>query len=347
MVPINISAKEKILIIAPHPDDECIGVGGILSKYADKCSVVVLTDGCQGQGNKSIEDCRVQRQSEFRNEMEYFGINDFKFLGIVDGTLIGHLDCLNDIILKNYTKIFVTGLDDGHVDHSAAYHCVLNALRLQNNTDIEVYLYEVHKQLLNPTHFLNITDCIDRKLRAIRFHDSQLINIPYDRLAEINAENRGIQDRQPNSLLEIYQKVELTNLGVLNKEIEIEEELSKFKQFYQVLTRWMLNSDSQNLYNILEDKYSVSRCIIYGYAELGQILEKELLKSSIQIYRIIDKKHSGSSNAGIVINKPEDINDYDIPIIVTATYYYDDIKKELQDLGYKYIYSLYEIVTNL
>ena len=43
----------------------------------------------------------------------------------------------------------------------------------------------------------------------------------------------------------------------------------------------------------------------------------------------------------------EDIDDYDIPIIVTATYYYDDIKKELQDLGYKYIYSLYEIVTNM
>ena len=42
----------------------------------------------------------------------------------------------------------------------------------------------------------------------------------------------------------------------------------------------------------------------------------------------------------IARNLPEDINDYDIPIIVTATYYYEDIKKELLDLGYKYIYSL-------
>lgn len=347
MVPINISSKEKILIIAPHPDDECIGVGGILSKYADKCSVIVLTDGCQGQGNQSFEDCRAQRQSEFRNEMEYFGINDFKLLGIVDGTLISHLDCMKDIILKKYTKIFVTGSDDGHVDHLAAYHCVLNALRIQNNTDTEVYLYEVHKELLNPTHFLNITDCIDRKLKAIRFHNSQLVNIPYDRFAEINAEHRGIQDRQPNSLLEMYQKVELTNQGVLSGEIEKEKELSKFKQFYQILTKWMLNDDSQAFYDILSNKYSILRCIIYGYSELGQILEKELLKSSIQIDRIIDKKRSGLSNSGIVINKPEDINDYDIPIIVTATYYYEDIKKELLDLGYKYIYSLFEIVTNL
>lgn len=338
---------DRVLIVAPHPDDECIGAGGILSKYADKCSVIVLTDGCQGQGNQSVENCRVQRQIEFRNEMEYLGIDDYRCLGITDGTLISCLDCLKDISLNEYSKIFVTGPDDGHTDHTAAYHCVLRALRQQNNTDTEVYLYEVHKQLLNPTHFLNITDCIDRKLKAIRFHNSQLVNIPYDRFAEINAEHRGIQDRQPNSLLEIYQKVELANQGVVDGEIEKEKELSKFKQFYQVLTRWMLNADSQVFYNILRNKYSVSRCIIYGYAELGQILEKELLRSSIQIDRIIDKKRSGLSNLGIVINKPEDINDYDIPIIVTATYYYDDIKKELQDLGYKYIYSLYEIVTNL
>ena len=132
-----------------------------------------------------------------------------------------------------------------------------------------------------------------------------------------------------------------------DKEIEKEKELSKFKQFYQVLTRWMLNADSTVFYNILKDKYSVSRCIIYGYAELGQILEKELLKSSIQIDGIIDKKRSGLSNSGIVINRPEDFKEYGVPVIVTATYYYEDIKKELQGLGHKYIYSLFEIVSNL
>lgn len=342
-----ISDDDNILIVAPHPDDECIGAGGILSKYADKCSVIVLTDGCQGQGNQSIEECRNQRQYEFRSEMEYFGINDYRCLGITDGTLISHLDCLKDISMNEYSKIFVTSSVDGHADHTAAYHCVLRALMAQKNIEMEVYLYEVHKELLNPTHFLNITDCIDRKLKAIRLHNSQLSSIPYDRFAEITAEHRGIQNRQPNSLWEMYQKVELTNRDASGKEIEKEQELSKFKQFYQILTKWMLNDDSQALYNTLRDKYSVSRCIIYGYAELGQILEKKLLKSSIQIDQILDKRCFGLSNLGITINRPEDINEYDVPIIVTATYYYEDIKKELQALGHKYIYSLFEIVTNL
>ncbi|MBP3768914.1 MAG: PIG-L family deacetylase [Lachnospira sp.] len=347
MIPIDISSKDKILIIAPHPDDECIGVGGILSKYADRCSVIVLTDGCQGQGNQSVEDCRIQRKNEFISEMEYLGINDYKFLEIIDGTLISHLDCMNDISLKKYSKIFVTGYSDGHVDHTAAYHCIVKALMIQNNIDTEVYLYEVHKELVNPTHYLNITDCIDRKLKAIRFHDSQLGGIPYDYFAEITAVHRGIQNRQPNSLWEVYQKIELKNQNLLGEGIEKEKELSKFKQFYQILTKWMLNDDSKEFYDILRNKYSISRCIIYGYAELGKILEKKLLKTSIQIDKIIDKKCLGLSNSGITINRPEDISEYDVPIIVTATYYYDDIKKELQDIGHKYIYSLFEIVTNL
>ena len=54
-LPIVIDSEDKIAIIAPHPDDECIGVGGILSLYPELCDVFVLTDGRYGgKGKKMI-----------------------------------------------------------------------------------------------------------------------------------------------------------------------------------------------------------------------------------------------------------------------------------------------------
>ena len=58
---INICSDEKILIVAPHPDDECIGAGGILCTYTNQCEVIVLTDGALGQKNQRMEWCRKQK----------------------------------------------------------------------------------------------------------------------------------------------------------------------------------------------------------------------------------------------------------------------------------------------
>jgi hypothetical protein len=128
IISIVISKNDKILIVAPHSDDECIGAGGILCGYSDKCSVVVLTDGCQGQGGLLTSDYRQQRQEEFIGEMRY-------------------------------------------LDHSAAYHCVINALKKQKNCKTEIYLYEVHRirYLLRTILYTDyrkrrISICLTRKL---------------------------------------------------------------------------------------------------------------------------------------------------------------------------------------
>ena len=51
---INIKSNDKILIVAPHPDDECIGTGGILCKYHKQCTVIVLTDGALGNNSNCL-----------------------------------------------------------------------------------------------------------------------------------------------------------------------------------------------------------------------------------------------------------------------------------------------------
>ena len=160
---LDIKENDHILIIAPHPDDECIGPGGLLARYPGQCRVIVLTDGREGQGDAAPERVKAVREREFQEEMSFLGIADYRMLGYEDGTLLRHTDCLEQIGLAGYTKIFVTGMHDNHPDHTAAYLSVRQALQKQGIGESEVYLYEVHAPLQCPTHLLDITDRMEEK----------------------------------------------------------------------------------------------------------------------------------------------------------------------------------------
>lgn len=52
---LNVKKDTRILIIAPHPDDESIGLGGFLTEYAANCDVIVATNGALGNPEWSEE----------------------------------------------------------------------------------------------------------------------------------------------------------------------------------------------------------------------------------------------------------------------------------------------------
>lgn len=341
---VTIGAEEHILIIAPHPDDECIGPGGVLCCFSTQCDVAVLTDGARGQGNLSAEEGRNIRRQEFQKEMAFLGIKNYCLLDIPDGMLMQHIDCLNDYPLEKYSKIFVTSPNDNHADHTAAYISLMNALRAQSILNKEIYLYEVHNALECPTHYLDITECMDEKKELIGFHFSQTGTIPYDRYAEVTAEYRALQNRKVKAYWEVYTCIK----GIEEFDIKkstLENDLQKFKIFYQTLTKWMLSDGSRKVVERLKTM-GIHNCIIYGYAELGMILRKELSGSEIEILYIMDKKVVKDPKEELSVYYPkEGLKDADI-IIVTAVYQYEEIKRELEYFGFKNVISLKEIVDN-
>ena len=108
MQTLAIRDNDRLLIVAPHPDDECIGPGGILILYPQLCKVVVLTDGRQGQGDAPPELEKQVRKLEFIREMREAGIGDYEMLDYEDGSLMQHTDCLENRSLRSFTKIVVT-----------------------------------------------------------------------------------------------------------------------------------------------------------------------------------------------------------------------------------------------
>lgn len=340
---IDICSDEKILIVAPHPDDECIGVGGILCTYANQCEVIVLTDGALGQKNQRMGWCREQRKKEFVQEMQTLGIDKYYMLQRPDGALMNDIHCLDDFNLKKYSKIFVTGCQDNHADHTAAYWCVKNAVDSQKLDDVEIYLYEVHNALSEPTHYLDISLCMEQKEQLIRMHKTQIQIFAYDKLARATATYRALQNKMEDSMIEVFSLVQGDNIQNASS-IALEKKYQKFKMFYKILTKWLSEYDSDIIGSFLAHK-NIKNCVIYGYAELGKLFRYECEKHNTKIVYVIDHKvKNDPENKVPFISLGQETN-VEVPVIVTAIYDYENIKHNLECCGYRDIYSMADIIT--
>lgn len=343
MKALDIKDDDRILIIAPHPDDECIGPGGILLLYAEQCEVIVLTDGRQGQGDVAPEREKQIRKQEFINEMERLNVGCFRMLNIEDGTLLSHMDCLMEVCFRKYSKIFVTGIWDEHPDHKAAFLCVRDAIKRTAPEEIpECYLYEIHTPLQSPTHFFDISGVMEEKGELIRIHKSQLKELPYDVLAEQCASYRATLWRMPGKKIEVYEAVDLsekTDLGISETEILLQKE----RVNGWVLKRWVLRLlEGSRISEELSDK-EITAIYIYGYGELGKLLIRELSDTEIKIEGVIDRRAEQFAHDEMTVIHLEKA-DCRIPVVVTAIYEYPDIEKRLEAFGFEKIYSLRSIL---
>lgn len=347
VITLNITKEDRILIIAPHPDDECIGAGGILSAYPEICDVVLLTDGRQGQKNVSPDVEKEVRAREFENEMKYAKVHSYKMLEYEDGTMMQHLDCLKELDLSVYTKIFVPWGNDNHPDHTAGYLCAMQRIREQRLTKVEVYQYEVHVPFHDVTHMLDITAYIENKIRLIRFHESQIAASDFDKRAKALGKYRACQCNASDKYWETYVQVDIGcdsfNLQISNRE----KDLQKYIQFYRVLIRWI--KSIQEGYSIVDylNKKGITCVAIYGYSDLGKLLHKELMRSNIRVEAILDKRDIGDAMDGIPVMSPLKYHMKADAILVTAIFYFDEIKQELQNMGFLNVISLEKILEDL
>lgn len=342
MKEIRIEEKDKILIVAPHPDDESIGVGGVLCSFPDKCDVLVLTDGSLGTREMTQKECRIVRKKEFKQEMEYLGIKNYYMFEKQDGMLMNDLQCLQEFDLSRYSKIFVSSTNDNHLDHTAAFFCVKNALMAQQLYNIEVYQYEVHNLLSNPTHYLDITSCIDEKETLIRKHESQMAMFSFDEMARLTAQYRAVQNREISNFYEVYSLISIEE-ETTDPSFELGAQLQKFKMFYKILIQWIYNYDNDVFGDFFRNNH-ITSCAIYGYAELGKLFRLECEKRNIRIPYVIDQKVLIDKEGGIPIYRLGEEKLETDTVIVTAVYDYHAIKRNLEKRGYKRIFSLEDVI---
>lgn len=204
--------KKTILIIAPHPDDEILGCGGVIKKYAkaghDVC-VLILTNGSTVRyGDKMIDT--LQREAKSSNDL--LGVKRIIFKDLPEQKLDGLpvLDIIKEIetIIGEIRPdiIFTSHKGDINQDHAAVFGATMVAARPINNYVKEIYSYEVPsstewgnpfpEKVFIPNSFIDIEYEIEDKLLAMKKYESQMHDWPHSRSEEgirTLAKYRGMQ----------------------------------------------------------------------------------------------------------------------------------------------------------
>ncbi|MDM0019346.1 PIG-L deacetylase family protein [Variovorax saccharolyticus] len=135
-----VPAGSRAVVVAPHPDDEVLAVGGLLAQLARRGApirVIAVTDGTashRGSRDWPVERLVRERPSESREALHRLGVDIEPIrLGLPDGGLAGLEGLLADRLLPLLERndvVFSTWRRDGHPDHEATGHaCAFAAAR--------------------------------------------------------------------------------------------------------------------------------------------------------------------------------------------------------------------------
>jgi len=164
-LPFELIKGTKCLLIAPHPDDESIGCGGILNLYPNCFDVVCLT-----HGNNPV------RHEEFEKAMKIISPNNYGMMNLYDKDVISGYNEFRNIPVCEYDYIFVPYIYDQHRDHKAVS---IHLKRLLDEEDIKpkktlkIVFYEVWSAINTPNYYTDISSVITKKILCISQHKSQ------------------------------------------------------------------------------------------------------------------------------------------------------------------------------
>ena len=182
----------KVLVIAPHHDDEVLGVGGTISKYAAEGAevyVAIVTEG-------NDREC-----GEAKAAHKLLGVKETIFLPFPAAELdtVPHRDVniklCNLVSRINPELLFNPYLGDNPLDNQRIFLSSLVAARPNNpNAPKAIYAYETLSETnwyaphvtanFVPNVFINISEHLETKLQAMRMYASQIKTFPDERSEE-------------------------------------------------------------------------------------------------------------------------------------------------------------------
>jgi N-acetylglucosamine malate deacetylase 1 len=183
--------QDTSIIFCAHPDDEVLGVGGTIAKYAKEGKRTICVIFSKGEGShpwmkeKHMHDIRMQESLVAGNLV---GVSETIFLGLRDGKLMEDIkqttvDSRIKAIIERYKpqKIFTHDQDDFiYKDHRAVHLAVMTAIDslIKKGTFTgDVYTFNIWFMNLRkrnlPKLVVDISSTFKQKRKALKAFGSQ------------------------------------------------------------------------------------------------------------------------------------------------------------------------------
>lgn len=196
---------ERILIVAPHADDEILGCGALmakLTKEGKKVFVVVCTNAHVGAPELFSEVAIKRVRSEAKEAHKYLGVEKTYFLELPAPALDGYPTFKMSLEMSKVFNevqpdtVFVPHRGDSHKDHERVHDAAMVLCRPRGNCSVKrVYAYETLSETewgeptqaawFVPTKYFSFTqEEFGEKLKAMSYFESQLAPFPASRSIE-------------------------------------------------------------------------------------------------------------------------------------------------------------------
>lgn len=198
---------KKILIIAAHPDDEVLGMGGTIAKYASQghqIALLIVTNGSttQYEDNPRLEDIIQKKKFETQKCASILGISHIFYGNLPDMKLdiIAHVE-INKVIEKTIKSfmpnvVFTHFYGDINMDHRRVFESTMVACRpIYNSTIKQVFMYSVpsstewniqnQSTAFIPNWFEDISGVFSqKKYEGFKCYETELREYPHPRSVE-------------------------------------------------------------------------------------------------------------------------------------------------------------------
>lgn len=185
----------KVLVIAPHPDDEILGVGGTIAKrtsVGDEVFVCIVTKGCEPLFREEFIE---QGRDEAKRADSFLGVKETIFLDFPAVMLetVPRYELngkISEVIQRiRPDEVYIPHRGDMQLDHQMVVDAAMVALRPKYEHVVKrIYAYETLSETgwnipntvneFIPTVYEDISETLGRKLEAMEIFKSQLSEFP-------------------------------------------------------------------------------------------------------------------------------------------------------------------------